>query len=124
MGNTTTTCETLLMGVPVVTLSGQTHGHRVGVTLYHAVGLTEFIAETKDEYVQKACQLASDLAPLMTLRQGLRQRLLSSPLCDGPGFVKNKLEVLLREKWRLLCEGRPPSSQTFSGPESPHCLAP
>eukprot|EP00928_Gymnodinium_smaydae_P044452 TRINITY_DN29655_c0_g1_i1.p1 TRINITY_DN29655_c0_g1~~TRINITY_DN29655_c0_g1_i1.p1 ORF type:complete len:1011 (+),score=223.22 TRINITY_DN29655_c0_g1_i1:62-3034(+) len=122
--NTTTTCETLLMGVPVVTLTGNTHGHRVGETLCKTVGLPESVAKTQDEYVQKACSLASDLVKLSALRQGLRQRLLASPLCDGPGFVKGKVEPLFRAKWRLLCEGRPPSVQHFKSAEPPHPLAP
>ncbi|CAE8665260.1 unnamed protein product, partial [Polarella glacialis] len=68
--------------------------------------------------------LAANLQSLAVLRSNIRQALLSSPLCDGPGFVKNKFEPVLMEKWRLYCEGRPPSQQTFASSEPPHPLAP
>mmetsp|Transcript_88247 Transcript_88247/g.248423 ORF Transcript_88247/g.248423 Transcript_88247/m.248423 type:complete len:950 (-) Transcript_88247:100-2949(-) len=122
--NTTTTCETLLMGVPVICLCGTTHGSRVGVTLLNAVGLSDFVAMSQDEYVQKAKSIASDLRTLSLLRQNLRQALFSSPLCDGPGFVRDKYEPVLLEKWRLFCEGRAPSVQVFSSHEPPDPLAP
>lgn len=122
--NTTTTCETLLMGVPAVCLAGNTHGSRVGVTLLTAVGLSDLIASSKDEYVHKAKGLASDLTMLANLRQSLRPMLFASTLCDGQGFVKDKYEPALRERWQAFCDGRPPSVQTFSGPAPPDPLAP
>lgn len=122
--NTTTSCETMLMGVPVVCLTGNTHGSRVGTTLLTAIGLPEFAAETQDEYVLKAKGLAGDLATLSVLRQNLRQIMLSSPLCDGPTFVREKYEPALREKWRYFCEGRPPAVQVFLSQEPPEPLAP
>jgi len=117
--NTTTSCETLLMGVPVICLAGNTHGSRVGVTLLTAIGLNEFIAENLEEYVMKARNVASNLSDLATLRHNLRQVLLASQLCDGPGFVRNKYEPALLEKWRHFCEGRPPSMQVFTSSETP-----
>lgn len=122
--NTTTSCETLLMGVPVVCLAGNTHGSRVGMTLLSAIGLTDFIAASEEDYVMKAKTAAGNLPALATLRSNLRQVLLSSQLCDGAGFVRDKYEPVLLEKWRLFCEGRPPSAQVFSGPEAPDALAP
>lgn len=122
--NTTTTCETLLMGVPAICLSGSTHGSRTGVTLLNAVGMPDLVATSHDDYVQKAKTLASDLYVLSTLRQSLRTVLLSSPLCDGPTFMREKYEPMLQEKWRLYCEGRPPSVQVWTSTEAPDPLAP
>mmetsp|Transcript_15238 Transcript_15238/g.32864 ORF Transcript_15238/g.32864 Transcript_15238/m.32864 type:complete len:992 (-) Transcript_15238:870-3845(-) len=122
--NTTTSCETLLMGVPVVCLRGNTHGSRVGVTLLSAIGMQDFVADTEEEYVQKAQTAAGNLSALAQLRSRLRQVLLSSQLCDGPGFVRDKFEPAILDKWRLFCEGRAPSVQVFSGPNAPDPLAP
>jgi protein O-GlcNAc transferase len=85
---TTTTCEALWMGVPVVTLAGATHASRVGVSLMHAIGTPELIAHSEDAYVDKAATLAQDSTRLRTYRATLRERMRASPLCDGPGFAK------------------------------------
>jgi predicted O-linked N-acetylglucosamine transferase (SPINDLY family) len=53
---TTTTCEALWMGVPVITLAGNTHVSRVGMSLLSNVGLREFIANTPEEYMLAALE--------------------------------------------------------------------
>ncbi len=85
---TTTSCEALSMGVPVVALAGEAHVARVGVSLLTSVGLDEMIAEDEKEYVEIAAALARDRSRLCGIRSGLRQRLLNSPLCDAQGFVR------------------------------------
>eukprot|EP00931_Biecheleriopsis_adriatica_P019739 TRINITY_DN13377_c0_g1_i1.p1 TRINITY_DN13377_c0_g1~~TRINITY_DN13377_c0_g1_i1.p1 ORF type:complete len:933 (-),score=143.86 TRINITY_DN13377_c0_g1_i1:137-2875(-) len=122
--NTTTTCEALLMGAPPVCLKGSSHGSRVCLTLLTAIGLSDFAADTEDEYVAKAKGLASNLQTLAMLRKNLRQILLASQLCDGPGFVRDKYEPLLQQKWQAYVDGRPPSQQVFSSSESPDPLSP
>ena len=86
---TTTTCEALWMGLPVITLAGTTHASRVGVSLLANVGLSELIAHTPAQYVEIAAALAADLPRLAALRAGLRQRLAASPLTDGPRFARH-----------------------------------
>lgn len=122
--NTTTTCESLLMGVPAVTLVGNTHGSRVCYTLLNAIGIGDFAAHSQEAYVTKVKGLCSNLQTLALLRQNLRQIMLSSPLCDGPGFVREKYEPILLEKWAAYCNGRAPSQQVFSSSEPPDPLAP
>ena len=95
---TTTTCEAMMMGVPVITLSGDAHRHRVGETLLRAVGLPDLVAQTQDEYIAIARNLASDPARLVALRHSLRQTLLESPLCDGADFTR-ALEGAYRQMW-------------------------
>ncbi|HET9404729.1 MAG TPA: tetratricopeptide repeat protein, partial [Burkholderiales bacterium] len=83
---TTTTCEALWMGVPVISLAGNDHASRVGVSLLNRVGLSDLVTHNPDEYLAKAVELAQDAARLGELRGGMRQRLRASPLLDAPGF--------------------------------------
>ncbi|MEW6519910.1 MAG: tetratricopeptide repeat protein [Thermodesulfobacteriota bacterium] len=102
---TTTTCEALWMGVPVITLAGTRHVGRVGVSILSAIGLEEFVANNEEEYVQRALSLASDDKRLCRLRETMRTRLAASPLCDGPGFTR-ELEGAYRAMWRKWCSSR------------------
>ncbi len=96
---TTTTCDALWMGVPVVTLAGRTHAARVGVTLLAQAGLEELIASDEEGYVRTAVELAGDLERLGSLRQQLRERLRRSALLDAAGFTR-RLEEAYRQMWR------------------------
>lgn len=95
----TTTCEALWMGVPVVTLAGESHASRVGASLLTACGLERFIADSPDEFVRIAASLSQSAAELRVMRSAMRDRVASSPLCDGPGFA-HRFEGALLEAWR------------------------
>jgi predicted O-linked N-acetylglucosamine transferase (SPINDLY family) len=84
-----TTCEALWMGVPVITCPGETFASRHSLSHLSNVGLTETIADTFDEYVDLAVSLANDYSKLATIRNGLRERVANSPLCDGERFAEN-----------------------------------
>ena len=99
---TTTTCEALWMGVPVVTLAGKTHASRVGASLLTTIGLRELIASTPEEYTQVATRLAADHPRLAELRHTMRERMRSSPLMDAPGFAR-RVECAYRDMWRRWC---------------------
>jgi predicted O-linked N-acetylglucosamine transferase (SPINDLY family) len=96
---TTTTCEAMWMGVPVVTLQGERHAACVGASLLHAVGLDEYVARDADEFVRIAASLAADLPRLAGLRGGMRQRMRASSLMDETGFVGD-LEQSYLEVWQ------------------------
>lgn len=99
---TTTTCEALWMGVPVVSLAGPTHVSRVGLSLLSAIGAPELAAASEDEYVGIAAELAGDRPRLLALRAGLRERIRASPLCDERAYVA-RLEGFYRRAWRERC---------------------
>lgn len=95
---TTTTCEALWMGVPVVTLKGDRHSARVGASILTRVGLEELISTTESDYVEAAVTLAVDLERLKALRVQMRDRLKGSPLCDAPSFAAS-LEGAYQKMW-------------------------
>lgn len=98
-----TLCDGLLMGVPCVALAGTDFRSRRGVSHLLNLGLPEQIAQTPQEYVDIAVRLAGDLPRLATLRDSLRQRLMSSPLWDSARYVR-ALEDAYRQMWRRWCE--------------------
>lgn len=84
---TTTTCEALAMGVPVVTLAQNHHAARVGMSLLKQVGLPELIAHSMDEYIKISTDLASNSDHLYSLWGQLRPLVLSSNLCNARNFT-------------------------------------
>jgi protein O-GlcNAc transferase len=101
----TTTCHALWMGVPVVSLAGDSAPSRGGASLLGTIGLEELVAGTPEEYLEKACSLAGDLARLSTLREGMRARMSASPLMDAARFTRH-LEQAYRSMWRRWCQDR------------------
>ncbi len=98
----TTTFESLWMGVPVVTRIGDRFIARVGLDTLSKVGLSDLAAGDDDSYVAVAAALAADLPRRLKLRTELRSRLLASPLCDAPAHVRN-FETAIRGAWRAWC---------------------
>ncbi|MCL7487982.1 MAG: tetratricopeptide repeat protein [Desulfobulbaceae bacterium] len=101
----TTTCEALWMGVPTLTLAGNTMVARQGAGMLTCASLADWIAENDADYVGKALTHAADLEKLARLRAGLREQLLASPLCDSTRFARN-FEAALWGMWRSLEEKR------------------
>jgi predicted O-linked N-acetylglucosamine transferase (SPINDLY family) len=95
----TTTCEALWMGVPTLTLAGDTLLARQGASLLTAAGLESWIATSIQDYVDRALALAGDVAALAALRGDLREQVRTSPLFDAPRFAHN-LEDALWGMWR------------------------
>jgi protein O-GlcNAc transferase len=98
----TTSLDALLMGVPVICLAGRTAVSRGGLTIMLNIGLPELVAESPDEYVAIAAELAGDLPRLALLRSTLRERLEGSPMMDTRRFAR-QIELAYRTIWRRYC---------------------
>ena len=99
-----TSCDSLWMGVPVVSLAGRTAVGRAGKSILSNIDLQELVANTPEEYVGIAVKLAGDLPRLTELRHTLRERMQTSPLMDARRFTRN-MEVIYRDIWRKWCGG-------------------
>ncbi|MES1207363.1 MAG: tetratricopeptide repeat protein, partial [Pseudomonadota bacterium] len=100
---TTTTCEALWMGVPVVTLRGRAHAGRVGASILSRIGGDAWIADTLESYRRIAVELAGDRDTLAGIREGLRDHVAASPLVDA-AVIARDIESAYRQMWRLWCE--------------------
>ncbi len=101
---TTTTCEALWMGVPVICLCGDRHAGRVGASIMYQVNLPELVADSEDDYFDLACSLAADRQRLAVLRETLRAKMRASRLMDTEQFSRS-LEKAYRDMWETWCSG-------------------
>jgi predicted O-linked N-acetylglucosamine transferase (SPINDLY family) len=90
--------DALWMGVPVVTMCGQTAVSRAGLCYLSNLGLNDLVAQTPQQYVEIAARWSADLPGLAHLRATLRQRMEASPLTDVKRFARN-VEAAYREMW-------------------------
>jgi FkbM family methyltransferase len=102
---TTTTCEALWMGVPVVSQSGEVHASRVGLGLLSNVGLDELVANDSASYVEAAVKLAADHQRRAQMRKELRDRMRASALMDAQTTTRS-IESAYRRMWQRACEER------------------
>lgn len=105
----TTTNHGLSMGVPTITLPGQTLPSRHGVTILGRVGLECFVAQCHEEYIEKAVYWSTHLENLNNIRSNMRDRIKNSCM-RSPDFVMMALESALQQMWQRWCAGMPPES--------------
>ena len=101
-GGGITTCDALWMGVPVITLRGQTAVGRGGLSILSNLGLSEWVAETPARYAELAQALANDSPALTRFRSTLRDRMSDSPLRDFQGHAR-AIEAAYRQMWQAWC---------------------
>jgi predicted O-linked N-acetylglucosamine transferase (SPINDLY family) len=99
----TTSCHALWMGVPIVTIVGDTPASRGGASILNTIGLGEFVAQTAQQYLDVAANLASNPGRLAELRATMRERMAASPLMDETRFTRH-LEKAFRSMWRTWCK--------------------
>jgi predicted O-linked N-acetylglucosamine transferase (SPINDLY family) len=98
----TTTVESLWMGVPVLTLAGTTFLSRQGIGVLTNAGLPEWIAVDAEDYVARAAAYTCDLSRLASLRSGLREQVLASPVFDSTR-IAGHLAAAFRGMWQEWC---------------------
>ncbi|WP_297569126.1 hypothetical protein [uncultured Anaerovibrio sp.] len=101
-----TTCDALYMGLPVITLSGDSHGERFGKSLLENIGLPEFVVYNKQAYFDLAVALAGDKEIINNLHIGLRSMMEKSPLMDSCLYMED-LEAAYRKMWCKYVESLP-----------------
>lgn len=106
------------MGVPVVTLTGDSHAHNVGATILRQVGHEELIAHTQEAFVEAALRLANDPQRLQSIRNSLREKMQRSYLCNARAFTRN-LEDVYSHIWRKHCVSQL-NAGTIPPPRRPH----
>jgi predicted O-linked N-acetylglucosamine transferase (SPINDLY family) len=114
----TTTCEALWMGVPTLTLAGDSLIARQGASMLTAAGLADWVTDTKGAYLDKALAHCSDLNRLSDLRAGLRAQVLASPLFDAERFAMN-METAMLEMWHAHIDKTGCDSAVPQTPETP-----
>ena len=108
---TTTTCEALWMGVPVIALAGHTHAGRVGVSLLTVVGLNDLVGSDPEDYLARAVALAENPTRFTRLRQNLRDTVSASLLCNDVAFAHN-IEAAYRQVWNRWCSHQQKAIET------------
>lgn len=98
----TTVYEAMVMGVPLVTMTGRTSVSRATAPMLHLVGLGDLVTADEDAFVAAAAALARDTARRASLRGSLRAAMLASPLCDEPAWARRFTDAL-RQMWRIRC---------------------
>ena len=97
-----TTCDALMMGVPVVTLRGTRIAGLHSTAILTACGQESLIATDVADYVARAVELAGDVSRLRALRGALRSAIEGSALMDAASFARD-FEAVIREAWRRAC---------------------
>lgn len=100
-----TSCDTLWMGTPLLTLAGKTYVSRQGVAILSNLGLEDWIAKTQEEFIEKAKKAASEGARLSLLRGKLRETVKKSPICDWKAYGV-KWEEAVRKLWKNWCASK------------------
>ncbi len=98
----TTTFQALWMGVPVVSLAGETFISRATGSILHHAGLGDLAVDTPEAYVACARDLAGDLERLRKLRANRRERMATSPICNATADARS-VETAYRDMWRKWC---------------------
>lgn len=111
----TTTNAALRMGVPVLTLAGDTYVSRSGIVLAHHVGLEGFVAETPEEFVARAVHWSGNLQELAAIRARLGTQ--ADVAMRESDLTAQSFDAAFRAMWRRFCEGKPPAAITITAEE-------
>jgi predicted O-linked N-acetylglucosamine transferase (SPINDLY family) len=111
-----TTCHCLWMGLPVVSMFGESAASRVGLDILSRAGLKELVAEKPKQYIENAVLLALNHQKLTAMRPTMRTRMISGGLLDGEALAE-KVENAYKDMWRAWCETLPDADKCC-GPDN------
>jgi predicted O-linked N-acetylglucosamine transferase (SPINDLY family) len=109
-GAHTTASDALRMGVPIVTLMGESFASRVCASLSHAAGLDDLICDTPTQYLERAIRMGQDTAWRTEVRQRLQAALPTCTLFDAYKLTTH-LEGLFETMWHAHAQGQLPQAQ-------------
>ncbi len=112
-----TTLEALWMGVPVVTLAGNSVVSRQSASALTNIGLSELVFDDLNMYIEGAISLAHNVERLTALRPQIRRRMENSPLCQPAQFTQD-LEALYGRMWKSWCDGKKLGTEVVQAPYS------
>ncbi|MBV8465712.1 MAG: tetratricopeptide repeat protein [Burkholderiales bacterium] len=113
----TVTAHAIWMAVPVLSLAGRKSIQRMGATMMGAVGLSDFVVDSEEAYVEVGKRWARDLPGLAKIRASLRETMLASPLMDAV-LVTRDLEEKFKEVWADWCENAEKAEETTVADQS------
>jgi protein O-GlcNAc transferase len=99
----TTTFQALWMAVPVLTMAGTNFCGRMGASAMTRLGMQDWVAHSREDFIDRAIRLAADRETLVKTKKGLREKMRQSPLCDAQGFGIEMGRVF-EEIWAEYCE--------------------
>lgn len=109
-GASTTSCHALFMGVPTITLEGETPPTASGPAFLSQLDLAHlFVAKNKDDYVKKAIWCSNNIEELSKIRSGLREKFKSSTVMN-PDLIGKAFTAAMQYAWQRWCDGLPPTS--------------
>lgn len=105
----TTTCHAFTMGVPTLTLAGETLPSRTGAGLMEQLGLTSFVAKGIEDFIEKGTYWGIHHRELNNVRTSMRSRFDAAPI-GQPQLIASHLQSTLRTMWQRWCAGLPTES--------------
>lgn len=99
----TTTLQALWMAVPVLTMAGTNFCGRMGASAMTRLGMANWVANSREDFIDRAVKLADDREALLQIKEGLRDKMLQSPLCDAQGFG-SEMGWVFEDIWATYCE--------------------
>ncbi|MDZ4850429.1 MAG: tetratricopeptide repeat protein [Pirellulaceae bacterium] len=103
----TTASDALQMGLPLITLAGETMIARVAGSLLHSVGMSELVTHRLSDYERLSCSLAQNPSALSEIRHRLAQNIVQSDLFSGQAFAR-KIEKAYEAMWKRYLSGLAP----------------
>jgi len=116
-GGATTSCDAMLMGVPVITLPSDRLASRQTACFYANMGVEGFVATSRQDYIDRAVALANDPERLREARKMLPDALIAAPFTDSAKFTA-RLEDAYRAMWRKFAAGEPAGPITIEAEEA------